>query len=274
MRNCKFAVYGEEFAKDGRPHFQVYAEWDENNKKSYQWVQRFLENAHCEKRRGNPKQAAGYCKKGTFEKPEGEFDYSVFFEEPHPTWKGEQSGDISQQGRRNDLKRIAEEIMAGSSSVDTIIQDDPMIYHQFGRTLEKVQAKANMNKKRKFKTEAVWLWGATGVGKTRRVYEEVGEEEDELYVHNTDDKGWWDGYSGQKYVLIDDFRGAITYSTLLKLCDRYPMTVPRRNLPPVPFMAEKIFITSSMPPHEVYYNLDQNDSLEQLKRRIEIVRMK
>lgn len=48
------------------------------------------------------------------------------------------------------------------------------------------------------KLRGVWIYGPPGTGKTRYVHEKY----DDIY-----DKGqnkWWDGYTGQKVVLIDD----------------------------------------------------------------------
>ena len=86
-----------------------------------------------------------------------------------------------------------------------------------------------------------------------------------------DDNGWWDGYTGEDIVIINDYRGSLTYSFLLNLVDKWPMSVRRRCREPVPFLAKHVIITSSEPPWEVYNNLSANDSLDQLHRRFSVV---
>ena len=47
------------------------------------------------------------------------------------------------------------------------------------------------------------FWGATGTGKSRRAWEEAGEE---AYCKDPRSK-FWDGYQSQNHVVIDEFRG-------------------------------------------------------------------
>lgn len=64
-----------------------------------------------------PKQAAGYCKKGIIGRPkegaahfcakEKDFCWSIFYEAPHPTWKGDEYGVISNHGNRANLDSVA-----------------------------------------------------------------------------------------------------------------------------------------------------------------------
>lgn len=96
-------------------------------------------------------------------------------------------------------------------------------------------------------TEGFWYYGETGVGKSHRAFAEAG---DDVYVW-VDDNGWWDGYTGQEVVIINDFRGGIKYNELLQLIDKWPYSVRRRGRPPMPFTSKKIIITSSMSPDQV-----------------------
>lgn len=95
------------------------------------------------------------------------------------------------------------------------------------------------------------------------------------FVVNLDDNGFWDGYTGQETVIMNEFRGQITFSNLLRLADKWPETVKIKGAPPVPFLAKKIIITSALSPYEIYKNvLQHNDSIEQLERRFKIFQIK
>lgn len=120
-------------------------------------------------------------------------------------------------------------------------------------------------------TEGLWIFGETGTGKSQQAYKDYHPD---THYNLPNDNGWWDGYTGQKIVIINEFRGEIKYSELLELLDWTPKTVKRRGREPVPLLAEQIIITSSLSPEEVYSNLALNDSLGQLLRRIKIVELK
>ena len=152
-----------------------------------------------------------------------------------------------------------------------MVLENPMVGHQYGRTLDRIEDIHNQTKRRSEKTEGIWMFGETGVGKSHYVYSK--HEIDDIYVLNLEDNGWWDEYRGQPVVMIDDFRGQVTYSMLLRLADKWPMTVKRRNRAPVQFTSTILYVTSSLKPSEVYVNLAARDSLKQLGRRFKIYEM-
>ena len=41
---------------------------------------------------------------------------------------------------------------------------------------------------------------------------------------------WFDGYRGQKTILLDDFYGWIKYHTLLQITDGYPYQAPTKRI--------------------------------------------
>jgi len=61
------------------------------------------------------------------------------------------------------------------------------------------------------------IWGEAGTGKTRWVMDNF--DPDDVYVK--DKTEWWDGYTGQKVVLWDDFYGEHRFSSMLRYMDIY-----------------------------------------------------
>jgi hypothetical protein len=47
----------------------------------------------------------------------------------------------------------------------------------------------------------------------------------DAYVWNSSQGAWWDGYQGQKKIILEEFRGQMTFGDLLLLLDRYAMRV-------------------------------------------------
>jgi len=107
-------------------------------------------------------------------------------------------------------------------------------------------------------------WGATGTGKSRRAWEEAS-----LAVYPKDPRTkFWDGYMGQEHVVIDEFRGGIDISHLLRWLDRYPVIVEIKGSATT-LKATTIWITSNLNPRLWYPDLDP-ETLKALLRRMQI----
>lgn len=113
--------------------------------------------------------------------------------------------------------------------------------------------------------EIVVFWGRTGVGKSRRAWEEAGWD---AYPKNPRSI-FWDGYRGHHHVVIDEFRGGVDIAHVLRWFDRYPVIVDIKGSA-TPLVANRIWITSNLHPKEWYPSLDR-ETLEALMRRLKIV---
>lgn len=178
-----------------------------------------------------------------------------------------QMGDPPQQGARNDLIALKAQILNGKS-VDDIIMEEPEMYHQYGRTLDKIEDIVLRRKWRTEMTQCDWIYGPTGVGKSHAAFDQY--DPSTHYVKNLNED-WWDGYKGQPIVILNEFRGQIKFSEMLDLVDKWPKTVKRRNREPAPFLAQKIIVTSSKPPDEIFINC--LDNYDQLERRINLINL-
>lgn len=250
LKDVEYGCFGLEVAPTtGTPHIQGYfrfknpISWDKFRKK-------FL-GASIFVARGDDFQNRVYCSK------EGNFT-----EEGIPAKK--------QQGARQDLIELKDQIMKGEISCDDILIDNPMIYHQYGRTLEKIEDIAMRGRQRNFMTKGIWLYGPTGTGKTYTAYEMA--EGKSTFVWK-DDHGWWDGYKQEEVVIINEFRGSISYGEILDMLDQKVFKVRRRGREPLPFLSKTVIFTSSMRPEDVYHNIHENDGIDQLLRRLTITYM-
>lgn len=108
------------------------------------------------------------------------------------------------------------------------------------------------------------FWGTTGTGKSRRAWSEAGMG---AYPKAPTTK-FWDGYRGQENVVIDEFRGSIEISHLLRWFDRYPVCVETKGGGTV-LRAKSIWITSNLDPRSWYPQLDE-ETLNALLRRLNI----
>lgn len=106
------------------------------------------------------------------------------------------------------------------------------------------------------------LYGRTGTGKSRTAWAEAGPT---AYSKDPRSK-WWDGYQGQEHIIIDEFRGTIDVSHVLRWLDRYPLRVERKGSS-VPLLATTFWITSNLAPRDWYPGLDEA-TLDALLRRL------
>nr|UOF81080.1 rep protein [Cressdnaviricota sp.]UOF81292.1 rep protein [Cressdnaviricota sp.] len=243
----KYRVIGKEIGSESKiPHLQFYIEL--SRQMEFRRIKKFIPRGHFKARYGEQIEAINYCKK--------DGDY---IEEGIPV----------SQGARTDLKEMCQAIKNGTLTLDNILEEDPYMYHMYGRTFKEYHTKINRKNFRKWMTTCDWIYGPTGTGKSIRAFKDYNP--DTHYLLNVNDGGWWEGYTGQETVIINEFRGQITYGELLDLIDMHPKTVKQRCKEPAQFLAKHIIITSSMHPSEVYYNLSRNDKIEQLYRRINLI---
>jgi len=107
--------------------------------------------------------------------------------------------------------------------------------------------------------------GATGTGKSRRAWHEATFD---AYPKDPNTK-FWDGYDQHENVVIDEFRGKIDISHMLRWLDRYPVIVEAKH-GAVCLRARNIWITSNLHPREWYPDLDPG-TVDALIRRLNIV---
>lgn len=248
----------EEAPSTGTPHIQGYFYFE--NKKTFSVLKKQLPRAHFKKCKGSAAENRQYIF-GPYEKDGKKKPFNPEAIE----W-----GEMPKQGERTDLTEIKDKIMTGQK-VDDIAIENPFLYHQYGRTLTKLE---DLYLRKRFRTEmtkGIWYHGKTGVGKSHTAFNNF--HPDTHYVLNTKDNGWWEGYTQQETVIINDFRGEISYNELLQLVDKWPMTVKRRNREPMPFTSKTVIITSSLHPELVYHRRNSEDSMEQFMRRFEVVEL-
>lgn len=251
LGKCKYLYIGEETCpKTGRLHWQGWISW--KREKTEKGARKLMKERHIEFCVGTISQNEKYCRK------EGKTVMEY--------------GKLPKQGERTDLNEVKDRIVAGTT-VDEICMEDPMIYHQYGRTLNHIEDIVLRMKHRTEMTKGIWYWGTTGVGKSHKVYEDY----DPKKCYNwKSDNGWWDGYTGQEIVIINEYRGGQpSFAELLCLVDKWPYEVKRRGKEPAPFLAKELRITSSQKPEQIFmYEECVGDALDQLYRRFEVVEMK
>lgn len=90
------------------------------------------------------------------------------------------------------------------------------------------------------------------------------ENPDDVYFKSPESI-WFDGYDGQRTVVLDDFRkNWMTFGFLLRVLDVYPLQVQRKGSS-VYANWTQVFITCPQPPTELYAT---HENVAQLSRRV------
>lgn len=244
----KYLIVGREVGKkNGTPHLQGHIEFKDG--KSFTKMKKLLPRAWLGVRKGTPEQASDYCRKEC-----------QYFE----------NGTMSKQGARRDLDDLRNRIMDGTS-VCEIALENPIYFHQYGRTLNYLEDLRMRKLHRSEMTLGIWYFGNTGCGKSHKAFENFNTNTHYVWKY---DNNWNDGYEQQDTVIIDEFRGQMPMNNLLTMVDKHPNCyVSRRNREPLPFISKKVIVTSSMEPKDIWTKLAEEDKLDQLYRRFKIYKI-
>lgn len=235
----RYLVYQKEKGDSGTEHYQGYVIFKNNQRLSA--VKKINVRAHWEIRKGTHEQAYAYCTKEET-RVEGPF---VFGDEP-------------KQGRRTDLEEATTHLLETRNVMENK-QLYPSVWVRYPRGMNDLLTYPPRD--HNIAPIVTWIYGPTGSGKTRMVY----DTEKDIYPAPFNMK-WWNGYTQQETVLIDDFRShRMMFSDLLVLLDRYPLQLETKG-GFIQFNSPKIYITSAFSPSEIYDKSDED--MKQLLRRI------
>lgn len=242
-----YVVYGIEIAPTtGTPHLQGYAELI--GQLTFATITKiFKGRAHISRAYGSLEENQRYCNKD-----------GIVVERGQPR----------EQGHRGDLDVVRR--VAAEDGMQAVVSDRRFNY-QAMRTAEMYLKYAE--EPRTEAPKVIWLWGATGKGKSHRASELAGELS---VLWKGDGSKFFPGYDNHDVVVLNDYRpswftdptlgGAWSY--LLNLTDKWPMTVftfgATRQWKP-----RMIVITSPLSPEMAWGTIGED--IKQLLRRISLV---
>ncbi len=191
-----YCVYGRELSDSGTPHMQGYVIFKRNY--TLKQLKKIHKEAHWEMAKAVD--AMNYC-----------FKDKNYFKK-----------DNRNQGARTDISDAM--ALALEGKMEEVRDQFPSCWLKYNHALREAHKERNfiVIKPGAFKKPIVtWLYGETGSGKTRYVFQKHDARDiyNALYVNN-----FFVGFRGQPVILFDDFRkDTMKFQFLLQVLDRYPM---------------------------------------------------
>lgn len=195
----RYIIWGEEVCPtSGKKHKQGWIQFF--NKKRLRGVQKlFAHKIHVEQQYGSAYQNDKYCSK----------DGKVY-----------KFGKFISQGHRTDIENIKKIIDNGANMYE-VANTNFNVYLQYGRGLEKYKNMVDKIKRKGFrKLHVEVLYGETDIGKTRLAM----ESKDAYKIEGA--MKWWDGYEGEKCLIIDEYNNDVPITKLLGILDGYELRLP------------------------------------------------
>lgn len=231
---CKYVVYGKEIGESGTPHLQGFISFE--NPRAIGGVIKSMPGCHIEIAR-TVDEAIAYCKK------EGD-------------WVERGVAPVSLKERTklggDATKRKWEEVwdLAKNGEIESIDAETRIKHYRTIRAIQK-----------DFGTRApdlevdsgykgiLWIYGNPGSGKSRWVRDTYSREE----VYDKTLNKWWDGYNGERIVLLDDFGKAhgVLGEHIKRWGDRYSFPAEIKG-GKIDIRPERIIVTSNYTPDQIW----------------------
>ena len=218
--------------------------------------------AHIEATMGSKAQAEAYIAKDPPYDEKGEEVVCIV-----------RAGEIrGRQGHRSDIEDIQAMIDAGMTPTE--IMRDNFEFRRYKAMIRDAFFDRKLQDTPPERDVTVhYLFGEPGTGKSHTYVELCNEKGKENVYHISDyATGCFDMYEGQAVLFLDEFKGVISFATLLTWLDKYT-TQTHARYSNVYMLWSEVYIASVFPPETLYQKIvafsdRAKDSYEQLARRL------
>lgn len=189
-----YLTFGKEVGDSGTPHLQGYIHF--TSVKSFKQAKAAIsDRAYVDKRKGTPQQAIEYCHK------DGEV--VEYGERPH-------------QGKRTDLDSVCDLVLSGTSLAD-VAETHPTTFVKYSRGIKELKLQVTKPYHRD-DVCGIWVYGPPGTGKSHWAQMKYPN------AYKKPQSKWFDGYNGEKEIILDDL-DVNCFGHLLKIwADKWPCT--------------------------------------------------
>ena len=249
----------DEIGEQGTPHTHVYVVF--KNSVMFDTLHKRFYGVHIEQANGSNKENRDYVRKEGKWLDNAKHETSLIdtFEEfgklPSDRSRGETQAE-----------QIMQLVKDGKTDAE-ILKAFPTAFNKLNHIEKARQTLLEKRYKNAFrKLQVTYIWGDTGVGKTRSVMEQYGYTN---VYRVTDYAHPFDSYKGQDVIIFEEFRSSLTVADMLNYLDGYPVELPCRYANKVACYT-KVFVITNIPLEQQYPNvqLDSPGTWEAFLRRI------
>ncbi len=173
-------------------------------------------------------------------------------ESSHEEW-GELPAE--HQGKRNDLGLLKEMIKSGMTDFE-ILEASPEFLFRIMQIQQarKIFVEAEFKGKLRLDIEVTYIFGETGLGKTRYVHKKYGNSLYSIsdYIHPFDE------YQNEDVIIFEEFRSDLMIGDMLKYLDIYSLSLPARYANKCACYS-KVFIISNVPLEDQYFKVQESN---------------
>lgn len=249
--NLKLLIANREIGINGTPHYQGYAEF--NTSVALSHLRNWNGRGHYEIRKGTQYDAIRYCLKDFLSEDDTAawgFDVSLEALEGFGlvSYGIDKSMDLT--GFLDTLtKTKVSKLTQLKLLIDQGFSDKEIADYDFDTWCRSHRALSAYRlmcvTPRNWEMNVEVIFGPTGTGKSKY----CNDNFEGCYWKQRGK--WWDNYSHQDVVVLDEFYGWLQWDVLLRLCDRYPLLVETKG-GQIQFASKTIVFTSNTRPSSWY----------------------
>lgn len=228
-------------------------------------------HAHCEPMKDKTgKTAYAYCKK--------DGDYIDVGEQPDGKPTYEQRRNMKRQATADAMELFKQGVQTDPFKDLVAFTEFAQLYMRNPKYWQEFQAAEQRKKTLEFRQlKTTVFYGATGVGKTRRAIDECKQLFPEEYPYILSavpgQPMWYDGYTGQHCLIIDDLslsgeRG-LSITEFKRLLDGHPFRIPVKGGFRMANWTH-VYITTNEKPTEWYFHMPEAD-YKAAQRRMHVI---
>ncbi len=196
--DIRYVCWGEETCpKTNRKHYQGWIQV--NNKKRLGGIKKTCQSkkVHLESCRGTEQDNEKYCQKDNLYTTMGEF---------------------KTQEQRTDLDGL-KKILDDGGTLEHIAGENFQAFIQYNRGFQQYKKIIDKRLRKGFrKVKVIHIYGKTGLGKTK-----LAMSYPDVYKIQGKALQWWDGYDGEKTLVIDEYDNDVPITELLGILDGYQL---------------------------------------------------